>query len=328
MDKLKTLFQMFFLLFVCQISAQQSDTTSVEIQKFKINDEVTYGYKKPTTWQMFKYIPDDLYQLGKFTIQKENLKYDALVLGSTLALLPYDQKILDDAGAFGKKVGGWDEDAQYHKVVGVLRIIPKNIPSAVYYVGNGGTTMLLSGMFYAIGKIGKDDYRALNTSSELIEVLFSVGVTTQTLKRITGRQSPSAAIRDENDGGDWKPFPSFNAFQKNTPNYDAMPSGHLATYIATVTVIGTNYPEIKWIKPIGYTLGGVLAFNMVSGKVHWTSDYPIAVLIGYVMGKTVANRRIIKEVNKNNLEKKTTYKFDYSFKKTNQFSVVGVAMTF
>ncbi|MFT5753637.1 MAG: hypothetical protein ACI9FW_001205 [Flavobacterium sp.] len=328
MDKLKTLIQMFFMLFVCQLSAQQSDTTFVEIQKFRINHEVTYGYKKPTTWQMFKYIPDDLYQLGKFTVQKENLKYDALALGSTLALLPYDQKIADDAGTFGKKLGGWDEDAQYHKVVGVLRIIPKNIPSAIYYVGNGGTTMLLSGMFYAIGKIGKDDYRALNTSSELIEVLFSVGVTTQTLKRITGRQSPNAAFRDGNDGGDWKLFPSFNAFQQNTPDYDAMPSGHLATYIATVTVVGTNYPEIKWIKPVGYALSGILAFNMVSGKVHWTSDYPIAVLIGFVMGKTVANRRIIKEVNKNNIEKKTTYKFDYSFKKTNQFSVVGVEMIF
>jgi hypothetical protein len=328
MNYLKSLIRLFFVSTTCYVNAQQVDTSFVEIQKFKINDEVSFGYKKPTTWQIFKYIPNDLYQLGKFTVQKENLKYDALALGSTLALLPYDQKILDDASDFGEKLGGWDKDAQYHKVFGLLRIVPKNISSAVYYIGNGGTTMLLSGMFYAIGKIGKDDYRALNTSNELMEVLFSVGVTTQTIKRISGRQSPSAAIRDGNEGGNWQPFPSFNAFQKNTPNYDAMPSGHLATYFATVTVIATNYPEIKWIKPVGYTLGGVLAFNMVSGKVHWTSDYPIAVLIGYAMGKTIANRRIIKEDLQNNLEKKTTFKLDYSFKKVNKYSIAGVSITF
>jgi len=328
MNYLKGVQILFSILIVCQIEAQQVDTSLIKIQKFEINDEVIYGYKKPTTWQMFTYIPDDLFQLGKFAIQKENLKYDALALASTLALVPYDQKILDDSGKMGKKLGGWDEDAQYDRIFGTLRIIPKNIPSAVYYIGNGGTTMMLSGMFYAIGKIGKEDYRALNTSNELMEILFSVGVTTQTLKRITGRQSPSAALRDGNDGGNWNPFPSFTAFQKNTPNYDAMPSGHLATYIATVTVIGTNYPEIKWIKPVGYSLGSVLAFNMISGKVHWTSDYPIAVLIGYAMGKTVANRRIIKE-NKQvkKAETKNTYKLNYSFKKINNFSLVGIIMT-
>ena len=318
----------FFLNYLCSFG-QNVDSLNVDIKKFKINDEVIYSYEKPTTWQMFKYIPNDLASLGKFVVQKENLKWTTLALGSTLALIPYDQKILEDAGEIGDKMGGWDEDHKYGKVFGVLRIVPKNIPSAVYYIGNGGTTMLLSGMFYAIGKIGKDDYRALNTSNELIEVLISVGVTTQTIKRITGRQSPSAAIRDGNSGGDWNVIPSFNAFHKNTPDYDAMPSGHLATYIATVTVIGTNYPEIKWIKPVGYSLGSLLAFNMVSGKVHWTSDYPIAVLIGFAMGKTIANRRIIKEKPDSKVsEYKTKYKLDYSFNRINSYNIAGLTLSF
>ena len=318
----------FFLNYLCSY-CQDVDSLNIDIQKFKINDEVTYSYEKPTTWQMFKYIPNDLVSLGKFVVQKENLKWDALALGSTLAIIPYDQKILDDAGEIGEKMGGWNEDHKYGKVFGVLRIVPKNIPSAVYYIGNGGTTMLLSGMFYAIGKIGKDDYRALNTSNELIEVLFSVGVTTQTIKRITGRQSPSTAIRDGNPGGDWNLFPSLTAYQRETPNYDAMPSGHLATYIATVTVISTNYPDIKWIKPVGYTLGGDLAFNMISGKVHWASDYPIAVLIGYAMGKTVPNRRIIKEKTDTKVsEYKTKYKLDYSFNRINNYNFAGITLSF
>jgi hypothetical protein len=44
--------------------------------------------------------------------------------------------------------------------------------------------------------------------------------------------------------------------------------------MATITVIASNYPEIKWIKPVGYTLMGAMAFEIMSSKVHWASDYP------------------------------------------------------
>lgn len=275
---------------------------------------------------MFRYIPRDIAALGKFTIQKENLKWDALAVGSTLALIPFDQKITEEADVLGGKLGVWNEDARYKKVFGLLTIVPQNIPSTVYYIGNGGTTLLLSGMFWGIGKIGKDDYRALNTSNELVEALFSVGVTTQTIKRVTGRESPNQATVSN---GAWNPFPSFHAFQSQTPSYDAMPSGHMATYIATVTIIATNYPEIKWIKPVGYSVASLLAFNMVSGKVHWTSDYPVAILMGYVMGKTIANRRIIKEdKNINLVKKKTAFRTNYSFNRYNNINVAGATITF
>jgi len=308
------------------IYAQKSDSLNLEIQHIKFKDSSSFGFKKPRTWDMFRYIPNDIASLGKFTIQKENLKWDALAVGSTLAIIPFDQRITEKADDLGASLGVWNEDAHYEKVCGLLSIIPQNIPSAVYYIGNGGTTLLLSGMFWGIGKIGKDDYRALNTSNELVEALFSVGVVDQTIKRVTGRESPNMATKEN---GAWNPFPSFNAFQSHTPNYDAMPSGHMATYIATVTIIATNYPELKWIKPVGYSIGGILAFNMVSGKVHWTSDYPIAIFIGYVMGKTIANRRIIKKENSIDLGiKKTTFKTNYTFNRLNNMTLVGATITF
>lgn len=71
-----------------------------------------------------------------------------------------------------------------------------------------------------------------------------------------------------------------------------MPSGHLATFMATITVIAANYPEIKWIKPVGYGLMGIMAFEMMSSKVHWASDYPLALLIGYGIGTLASKRRI------------------------------------
>lgn len=306
--------------------AQKKDSLNTEIQHIKLNDSSSIGFKKPRTWDMFRYVPNDIASLGKFAIQKENLKWDALAVGSTLAIIPFDQRITEEADDLGAAVGIWNEDAHYKKMFGLLSIVPQNIPSGVYYIGNGGTTLLLSGMFWGIGKIGKNDYRALNTSNELIEALFSVGVVDQTIKRISGRESPNMATKEN---GAWNPFPSFSAFQSHTPNYDAMPSGHMATYIATVTIIATNYPELKWIKPVGYSIGSILAFNMVSGKVHWTSDYPVAIFMGYVMGKTIANRRIIKQDKTVDLGiKKTTFKTNYTFNRLNNMNLVGATITF
>jgi len=317
---------LLFLFLSYPSSAQKKDSLTVGIQYFKIDETIQYGYAKPRFTDIFRNIPKDLAEFGQFTIQKNNLKWDLIAVGSTLIIIPYDQKITNDAVTFGNQLGGWDKDPEYLKLGGFLRVIPKNIPSAVYYIGNGGTTLLLSGMFYVIGKSGTDDYRALNTANELVEVLLSVGITTQTIKRITRRQNPSAATKD---GGEWNPFPSFSAFQNNTPNYDAMPSGHLATYMATVTIIALNYSEIKWIKPVGYTIGGILAFNMAGNKVHWVSDYPIAILIGYVMGKNIANRHIIKKEQPIDLGyKKTKWETHYHFNRFNNTNMIGMTITF
>jgi hypothetical protein len=317
----------FIIFFGCfySLNSQNSDFLT---QTFKISEHLDYSYTKPKFFDIFKYIPRDLAEFGKFTIQKENLLWTGLALGTTVAIIPFDQKLTDNASKLGEPIG-WDKDHSYSKVFNLLRIIPNDINSAVYYIGNGGTTMLLSGTFYAIGKIS-NDYRALNTSNELIEVLLSVGVVTQTIKRITGRQSPSAAIRDGNPGGHWTPFPSFSAYQSKTPDYDAMPSGHVATFMATLTVIATNYPEIKWIKPVGYSLLGLMTFEMVSSKVHWVSDYPLALLIGYAIGKNAANRRITKVEKKhvNGTIIKQKFKTDFSFNFTPYFKTARVTITF
>lgn len=310
--------------------AVKSDSTVMLRKTYaEIDPDYAYEYSKPTFWQIFKYVPQDLYQFGRFATRKQNLKWDLLTVGSTAAILPFDQQLLDGAGDIGRQLGGWDQDSHYKKVGGILNIIPQNISSGVYYIGNGGTTVLLSGVFYGIGKIN-NDYRALNTSNELLECLLSVGIATQTIKRITGRQSPNRALQSGHPGGDWQPFPGFVEFQKNTPNYDAMPSGHLATYVATVTIIAVNYPELKWVKPVGYGLGGILAFNMVSSKVHWVSDYPLGIFIGYVMGKTIAERRITKTPKQQpvgSIENRR-YKLDYSMTNLNNTMVFGTTVNF
>ncbi|AWM13820.1 hypothetical protein DI487_08055 [Flavobacterium sediminis] len=297
-------------------------------QNYVINDSITYTYTQPHFFELFKYLPKDLYEFGKYTVQKENLLWTSAAVGSTLVLLPLDQNLTDNAQEIGKSLNLY-EDVRYTRVLGI-ELIPKDINGAIYYLGNSLTPMLLSGSFYVAGKIN-NDYRALNVSSELVEVVMASGISTQILKRITGRQSPSAAIKSGNPGGHWTPFPSFKAYQSNTPNYDAMPSGHMTTFIASLTLIAVNYPEIKWIRPVGYSLAGIMGFQMMSTRVHWASDYPFALLMGYVIGKNAANRRIKKTVHKNTVGINSTeskFKMDFSFLYTSEYKTAGITILF
>jgi len=305
--------------------SQSTDSLDAEIQYHKVSDEYSYGYTKPKLFDIIRYVPRDLVGFGEFLIQKENTVWVAGAVGATLALIPFDQKLLDNAQELGKPLGLYD-DVRYIRVGGV-ELVPQNINGGIYYLGNTLTPILIGIGLYTAGLIN-NDYRAMNTASEIGEVIISSGITVQIIKRITGRQSPSAAIASGNPGGHWTPFPSFAAYQSNTPEYDAIPSGHLTTLMATVTIIATNYPEIKWIKPVGYSLMAVMGFQMMSTRVHWASDYPIALLIGYAMGKKAASRRITKKLNTEVSKRKTNYRTNFTYASINGVRTVGVNVTF
>lgn len=65
------------LLFSLKSMSQEEDTFS-KIQYFKINSNVSFGFKKPRTWDMFRHVPNDIVGLGKFTIQKKKSKMGCL----------------------------------------------------------------------------------------------------------------------------------------------------------------------------------------------------------------------------------------------------------
>jgi len=309
------------------VRGQEKQHPPSELQFFEITPNLEYGYSRPSFLDMLKHIPGDITEFGKFAFQKEHLIWTGASLGATILLLPLDQQLMDESIRLGSGIN-FNTGHSYGNI-GPFRVIPNDMNSAVYFIGNGGTTMLLSGFFYAFGTLG-NDYRALNTSSELVEVLLATGVITQTIKRISGRQSPGPAISSGHPGGHWTPFPSIKAYQTQTSNYDAMPSGHLATFMATITVIAANYPEIKWIKPVGYTLMGIMAFEMMSSKVHWASDYPLALFIGYVIGRNAAKRRIkIKETRRygeNCIPGRL--KTDFQLGRFSGYQTLGVVFTF
>ncbi len=247
------------------------------------------GYPKPKSFSFLTNIPGDLLQTVEAPFQKQNLKADIGIAGLTALLLHFDQPIMNVVGKTSqhirlKSVIEFDQLTVHNKSIFKW---PDNLNSGFYQLGEGSTTMLIAGGFYLYGKISHNN-RALQTASDLTEAFLSMGITIQALKRITGRQAPYRATIP---GGMWHFFPSFSKYQRNTTNYDAFPSGHLATMMATVTVLARDYPEVKWIKPVGYILTGLTGWSMMNNKVHWASDFPLGLAIGYISGRIATQHR-------------------------------------
>jgi membrane-associated PAP2 superfamily phosphatase len=120
----------------------------------------------------------------------------------------------------------------------------------LYQLGQGFPSLLVSAGLFTYGKI-KKKFRALSTANQLAESFILMGVSTQLIKRITGRQTPIASTKH---GGEWNLFPSFKAYQTNTPFFDAFPSGHLATLMSTVTILTENYPKKNGLSLLGIPL--------------------------------------------------------------------------
>gem|GEM_PF-392074 len=313
-----------FLVASLCASAQVKDTIidDVKSQIYTLPNGEIYTYKKPKFFECITKVPKDFTGTLHDVTKKNNLIALGASTLATVVLIQSDQTILEQSRNFGEHLG-LKSEALYNNF-GPLSNVPPNVTSGIYLIGNGTTPILLSMGFATYGLI-KNDYRSLNTASGLIESLAVSGIFSQTIKRISGRQSPAPALIDGNPGGNWNPFPSFSAFAKNTPNYDAFPSGHMMTATSALYVIMGNYPEVKWIRPVGFTLIGVLGFEMVQANVHWASDYPIAMVMGYIIGKNIANSKMTK--NKlNTIDKKVT--INYNASRAYGYNMIGAKLTF
>lgn len=273
----------FLMCIFYTASAQENNK-----QNFSYNN-VTYGYSRPGILDPFKRIIPDYRESLEIFSDKSAIMPAALVITSTAALIYYDQILLDEAIALGRELDINSEDLTKPFIsIGDIQIFrgPTDLGSAMYFIGDGWLHGSMMAGFLTYGLL-KDDNRALQTASQLAEGLITTGIATQVLKHITGRESP---YRSTEDGGKWDFFPDQIEYHKHVPQYDAFPSGHLATAMMTFTVITENYPEYNyWAKPLGWTLLGLLSYQMMNNGVHWVSDYPLAIVIGYGFGKIAVN---------------------------------------
>lgn len=287
MIKLKNIILIIFVTFLSQsISAQD--------QVYNIAG-INYIYKKPGTFVFISNIPSSLLSFGNSMFNKEYTLANILIGTTTAFLIASDQSIYNQVSKWGQNWGIGNEDKTKTLFsIGNYPIFrgPTDLGSAMYFIGDGWTHIGLSLSFLTAGLI-ENDNRALQTASQIAQVILTAGIATQLLKHITGRETPILASQS---GGIWRLFPNQIDYHKNVPKYDAFPSGHLAVAFGTLTVIAENYKDYKWIRPVGYSLLALLSFQMVNNGVHWISDYPLALGIGYLFGKIAVSsgRREIK----------------------------------
>ncbi len=252
----------------------------------------TYHYDRPKPFRWLLHIPRDVGQFPGYAFRKQNTGTFVGLAVSSVALWAADRAILDWTQSLGLFMGLTPASTQKSLVnipfhVGSTNLplefnVPDNTNSTMYYLGDGWTHLSIACGFWAYGGLARDN-RALQTSSQLGEAILSTGLAVQTLKRLTGRQSPY--VTDGTGRGEWTLFPSYSLYQSHVPNFDAFPTGHLATAMATVTVIADNYPEKHFVRPVGYGLMGLLGFAMLNNGVHWASDYPVGIALGYAFAK-------------------------------------------
>ena len=302
----KCLFLLILLLPLFAIATSITDTlparsdTMIALRKQRIYLEKngdSFICNKPKLFNFVTHIPGDAVGYVKQSFRKENLYKVGIIGGSTAFLIIFDQQITNGLQSFAKR-NGISASEDFDAIVSVklfgkktnLGKMPKNVNTAFYNLGQGSSVVLMAAGFY-IGGLIKKDNRALQTASQLGESFLALGFGTQLMKYGTGRENPSDASIP---GGRWRPFPTLSDFQNKKPKYDAFPSGHLATFVSAVTIISENYPRIRWIKPVGYTIAGLLGLAMINNGVHWAGDFPLGFAMGYGFGKFITKKNHLK----------------------------------
>lgn len=301
------------------LTARTDPIDSTKTMSYVINSKTTLVYSRPKPFEFIKVIPRDYGAFCKTVFRKDQIIHIAEIAGETALLIALDQQILDDAQNFGRTIhlaGTSNQTTLINKSVTIsnkeIKLqfnVPTDVNSTFYYLGDGWTHTTLAISFWISGLISKD-FRSLRIASELGECILTTGIATQFLKHITGRQSPyTTSVK----GGTWHFFPNQKQYADHVPEHDAFPTGHLATAMATVTVIADNYPEHKFIRPLGYSLMSLLGFAMLNNGVHWAGDYPVGIALGYVFAKVAVNHgRVIHSTDHSTSLSKNRWKFSPS----------------
>jgi membrane-associated phospholipid phosphatase len=238
------------------------------------------------------------------SFSKDALPYWGVILGSTALLYQYDEEIYSEMQKKGRdwRIGNQDNTKSFITVGGqeLLRL-PTDTGSTLYFLGDGWMHTGIALGFVGYGSVTENN-RAYNTGLMIIHGMFVSTIFNQALKRSFGRESPEVSTSKR---GSWNLFPSFNDYNSKTASYDAMPTGHVMTATMTFTIISERYPEYNsFIYPFGGLWISALMFEMMNNGVHWASDYPLGIAMGYVFGK--ASVKILSKKEKDDKENKET----------------------
>lgn len=71
--------------------------------------------------------------------------------------------------------------------------------------------------------------------------------------------------------------------------YTSFPSGHTTAYFALAAVLETHFKDQVWVGIASYSLAAVTGVSRVYNNKHWASDVFVGALVGWSVGKIVAN---------------------------------------
>ncbi len=225
-----------------------------------------WAEEDPKFYHMFTKVPGDLKVWWKETFRQESLPYVMSLAAASGMLLQTDYETWQ-----ATKVK-FDEDKDWRDFM----INAEKFGGGYFQIG---TALSFMGVGYFFG-----DKRAKRTAFQIGESIIASGVLVQISKRTTGRESPKSS--DEKTGR-WRPFPSPQEYATHVRDYDAVPSGHLSSVLTSLVIIQENYPEYKWIPWVGYPMIGLLCWSFSATSIHWFSDYPLGIYLGYHFAKIV-----------------------------------------
>lgn len=248
---------------------------------------------KPDNYADFFTLPEVIYDDYKLAYDRvfdwDQQPYWWAVGLSTAVLLATDDQWIKESQRLGRKlnISATDRTHTVAKAgdITLLRV-PRDTGSIMYFIGDGWTHASIAAGFLATGLM-VDDEKSYNVGFQLVEGMISTTIATQFLKHITGHETPDHATKPR---GRWDFFPNQREYLNCVPCFDAFPSGHLAVSTMTLTVISKNYPDNPWIMPVGVSLLSLLSFQMMNNGVHWASDYPLAIALGYTFGSMAYER--------------------------------------
>jgi hypothetical protein len=242
----------------------------VELEQMKHQESssaTSTSFEAPTWHGMISNLPTDWYRAFDFSFRTENLPELLGLTALTGALTAADKS-------------AWTTTRRTHETSHFVREVADN----VVLVGDSRYQLGVVGAFATYGLVAGNE-RALRTASQSVEAVLATGVAVQFLKRVTGRESPIMATRSR---GRWKFFPLPGEYHRNEPRYYAFPSGHISSTMAVLTVIMNNYPDEDWLKPASYSVLALLGGSLVAKGMHWYSDLPLGIAMGYLFGNVVS----------------------------------------
>ena len=154
----------------------------------------------------------------------------------------------------------------------------------------GGRYGIVGSLLFAGYSIVAKDEKAQETSVLLAEAMITSGVWARIGKLVFGRERPSAAYTySQERGGHW--HGPLAQFQKggNVTQYDAFPSGHMATAFAIATVFAEQYSDSKVVPVIAYAAASVVGLTRMTEHTHWASDVFAGSALGFICARQVVS---------------------------------------